>query len=409
LCPPVGPQTSAEAICGGKVILGLEQAGVQMDVIAFDQAGAPTDRSSFWQGLDDRVVRFPEQSSGSRWSRLAKVARHGIIHWIEWTDRVISFALRQHQQRPYDLVYSRSLPAAAHLAGFRISRLLRLPWVANMNDPWGPSVTPSCDDKVGFVERTLTLFWLRRTLRTADLVTYPSDRLAYWHRKVGGPERRLEVIPHIGYCKSASKGAPDKFVVTHAGSLISGRSGAVLLEAFAKFIEDQPEARTVARLRFVGQIDAASKEEIARRNLSELVSCTGTVSYESSLEYISDSTVLVLIEKAYPEGLFLPSKLCDYFAAGRPVLALSPEVGVVSDLAARHRGIMRISPADRAGVLQALRRLYGSWRERKLEDLTLDPELARMVSAEVLTEKLIQSLASVCRSVATPLPTAVCA
>jgi glycosyltransferase involved in cell wall biosynthesis len=394
LCPPVGPQTSAEAICGGKVILGLRRAGLELDVVAFDQEGAPSDSSSFWSSLSQGVTRFPESSTGSRWSRVCKAAKHRVPHWIEWTDQTVAWAGRRHASHPYGLVYSRSLPSAAHMAGYRVSRILRLPWIANMNDPWGPSVTPNCDDRVGWMERWTTLYWLKRTLKAADAVTYPSERLGRWHRKIGGMERRMEIIPHIGYAKPDSKANSARFVLSHAGSLVSGRSGATLLQAFANFLVQLPEARARARLQFVGKMDGPAEQDLARLGLKDVVTCTGTVSYERSLELIAESSALVLIEKPYPEGLFLPSKLSDYLAARRPILALSPAVGVVADLAVKHRGFIVAQPGDVSAVQNGIGRLYDAWRNGALECLAPELSLVNEFSSEALTKKLIAAFES---------------
>ena len=287
--------------------LGLRQAGLDLDVVAFDQQGAPRDPSSYWASLDDEsVVRFPDHSRSSRWARLVKAAKHRVPHWIDWTDQTVEWALKRHAQRAYQLIYSRSLPSAAHMAGYRIARLLGLPWIANMNDPWGPSVTPNCDDHVSWVERASTLYWLKRTLKAADVVTYPSERLGRWHRKIAGAERRMEVVPHIGYAKECKELRAEHFVLAHAGSLVSGRSGSTLLQAFAAFLAENAEARRVARLRFVGKMDAQAEQDLSRLAIADVVSCTGSVSYERSLELIAASTALVLIEKPYLKACFYP-------------------------------------------------------------------------------------------------------
>lgn len=396
LCPPTGPQTSAEAICGGKVVLGLQKAGIDLEVVSFDQTGARLDSSSFWTGIERCTLRLPDRSSGPMPLRLFKAVKHGVRHWIEWVDQAVSYAKVAHRKKAFDAIYSRSLPAAAHLAGYRLARYLRLPWIANMNDPWGPSITPSCEDKASRWDHLSTLFWLRRTLRSADLVTYPSERLGMLHRRISGIDRRMEVVPHIGY-RSARLADRDLFVLTHAGSLVSGRSGQVLLRAFIEFLAEIPDARQFSRLVFVGQIDDASKQHIAENAVGELVDCTGSVSYERSLDHIAGSSALVLIEKPYEEGVFLPSKLCDYFAASKPVLALSPVKGVVSDLAANYRGFIVAHPEDKETIRKSLVLLFKSWRNNRLNDFTPDPRLADLVDSDVLTEKLIRAMESVCR------------
>jgi hypothetical protein len=392
-CPPARQQTDAEAICGAKMVKALLDRGVDLRVIAFDQAGARVDGSFLWQGLEDHIVRIQEQSNSPLWSRCLKSARHGVNAWIDWIDRTVRHARLEHRKRPFDAVYSRSLPSAGHMAGYRVARTLGLRWICNINDPWGPSVTPGYAGKPGPVDRFWDLFWLRRTLRAADLVTYPCERLGSFHRQISGVEHRMEVIPHVGYGRQVSARS-DMFVLTHAGNLSAGRSGTLLLQAFLDFLAETPEAQACSRLVFVGEIDPALKGRLDDPLLTDRVVVTGRVNYEQSLDHMASASALVLIEKQLAEGVFLPSKLCDYFAMEKPILALSPSRGVVADLAAEHRGILMAEPQNKQAIQQAIRELYQSWRSTGLGSLALDPRLSDMVRPCTLAGKLIDAIRS---------------
>jgi len=58
---------------------------------------------------------------------------------------------------------------------------------------------------------------------------------------------------------------------------------------------------------------------------------TPTLEYLDTLAEMRRAGALLLLEAAMPEGIFLPSKLPDYCWAGRPLLALSPDIGEVAD------------------------------------------------------------------------------
>jgi hypothetical protein len=116
---------------------------------------------------------------------------------------------------------------------------------------------------------------------------------------------------------------------------------------------------------FVGPDDPETAREIAARNLSANVIWTGPVNYEDSLNYVADSAVCVLVEGDFTEGIFLPSKLCDYITARKPVLAFSPEIGTVADMA-REGGIRCVKPKDSMGAADALEELFDAFSQSRL-------------------------------------------
>ena len=159
-------------------------------------------------------------------------------------------------------------------------------------------------------------------------------------------------MPHIGAVSETARRA-NEFLIVHAGKLglheLTGRSAAALLDGLQELFRMRPAARSRTRLLFVGPEDVETSRQVELRGLSGQVGCTGLVSYEESLRHIGEAALCVLVEADFREGVFLPSKLCDYIAARKPVLALSPEVGTVADLAAEG-GIRRVGPKDSAAA-----------------------------------------------------------
>ena len=67
-------------------------------------------------------------------------------------------------------------------------------------------------------------------------------------------------------------------------------------------------------------------------------------------------------------------------AGGRPILALSPRLGVAADFLASGGGVLA-EPEDAAGIAAALERLHDLWRAGCLSELAPGPEQAAPVSA----------------------------
>ena len=83
---------------------------------------------------------------------------------------------------------------------------------------------------------------------------------------------------------------------------------------------------------FIGTAPCGTVEAIQMRHLDKVVSVYPPVSYTESLNLLQDYDVALIIEAPCREGVFLPSKVSDAMAAGLPVFAISPSVGVLNDM-----------------------------------------------------------------------------
>ena len=155
----------------------------------------------------------------------------------------------------------------------------------------------------------------------------------------------------------------------HAGKLgldeVTGRSARPLVAGVAGLLQKRPAARSLARLVFVGSEDPDTIRLAGELGVMQNVTSVGVVGYRESLQHIAQASVCVLVEADLQQGIFLPSKLCDYIAARKPILALSPEVGTVNDLA-REGGIRRVKPKDSAEVTEVLVELFDAFLAKRL-------------------------------------------
>jgi hypothetical protein len=240
-----------------------------------------------------------------------------------------------------------------------------LPWIANINDPWELNFFPGVNfPKVSSVRTRGYLFWLRRTLQNADLITYPCKGLQGFHAELANLDHPAEIIPHIG-SRSQNLGRTNNgnFRLVHTGKLgnseVTRRSTKALLMGLKAFIGTSAAAAARIRLVLVGPEDKETAAFISELGLQNNIEQVGSVNYEDSLKYIGSATACVLIETGADKSIFFPSKLADYIVSRKPVLALSPRTGVAADLAAR--GEMIRIDHDPVAVRDAIAALYSDF------------------------------------------------
>jgi len=400
ISPFFPPRADAEAFCGGKFVQGLLDENVEPTVICCHQNITPAyrfDTSSCWKPLESVTVDIPNPAQLPLARRCWLGLRYQTTTWTGWTGAVVRTARELHLQRPFDFVVSRSNPWHAHLAGYWVASELRIPWIMNLNDPWDFSAFRSDRVSRSLEKHSLVdKLWRRRLLARANIITFPCERLRDYVLR--GTRRRVgvHVIPHIGAASKASVGG-SRFAIVHAGAMHrrqgTGRRADTVIDGLADLFKSRPTARSRTRLVFVGAEDAGTMQYAADLGLSEVVACTGQVSYEASLQYIADATVALLIEANFATGIFLPSKLCDYIAAGKPVLALSPAVGTVNDLA-RDAGIIRVDPDDGRRVSEALRTLFDAFVRGELAAYAAPQSVRQRFEAGGVITRFLELLTS---------------
>jgi hypothetical protein len=396
ISPYFPPIANSEAFCGAKFVQGLIDAGIEARVIYHPTTKGGLDTSTSWESLDEISVPVANPPRRGFHSQAWLALRYQTTSWVGWTRAVVSKAKALHHERPFDLIISRSMPWYAHVTGFWVSRSLRLPWIANVNDPWDftPFVAMKSHLREWKTDLNVRLWW-QRVVSCADGITFPCQRLQNHCLSKSRRRAGTFVIPHIGSCSQVVENGGE-FLIVHAGKLgldeVTGRSARPLVAGVAGLFKKRPTARSLARLIFVGSEQPDTMQLAGELGILENLVSVGVVSYEESLRHIARASVCVLVEADFREGIFLPSKLCDYIVARKPILALSPELGTVNDLASEG-GIRRVSPRDSTAVTEALVELFDAFLAKQLGVYAPPDALVQRFERRKVTKEFLSSVA----------------
>jgi glycosyltransferase involved in cell wall biosynthesis len=411
ISPLFAPRAAAEAFCGTKMVQALEKSGAVVTVLSNTSIwpGFPIDDSRLW-GRRGEIIDVPTPSQPNLFNSVVMALRYQTPFYSRWIGNVVSVAKSLHRATPFDLIYSRGTPSVAHMAGFWCAKKLGIPWIANINDPWifeflldrahtigytAPATAHSIP-KLSPLETRTHLFWMRRTLKNADLITYPCKRLHDFHISLAELDHAAEIIPHVGYRPTESISELNgHFRIVHAGALgvseATGRSAKPLLLGLKAFTETSPEAAAQTKLVLVGTEDKETQAFVSELGLESNVETVGRVNYETSVKHIFSASVCLLIEANMDDGIFFPSKLADYLVCGKPVLALSPRSGTVADLASRDE-LIRVDH-DPGAIKNAIAALYTEYKRGTLSSRSPSDKLQAEFEGRSVAEKFL----SVCQ------------
>lgn len=362
---------TAEGLASARLASALARHGHEVTLLTRQQSRAP-------QGVEAHLPE-PEPFQRfdlDRWGRLGALPhllRGCTVEEKGWAQAV---ARKAAELGPFDVLHSRLNPAASHLAALAILKKMELPWCAYFSDPWPHHLYPEpYRFQVGSLSRLRQERFLDVMLRRADSLVFPSDRLRDW--LLSGRRKRFRgksfAAPHLGEPGAPAPAANGHLHIRHAGFLMKERRVEALLAGLERL---RPETRGELRVEFAGRY--AVLPEVPQ-SLSGVVSFGPSLPPEEARRWMAGAHVALLVEADAKEGIFFPSKLSDYLAGGRPILALSPRRGVAADLLMQGGGVL-VEPEDEAGIAAALERLHGLWREGRLAELAPRPEQAAAVS-----------------------------
>ena len=398
IAPLFAPTADSEAFCATKMVGALLNCGASVTVLSSSniRADMPTDDSRGWTWARAISIDIATPVRPNRLDSIVAASQFQTTRFARWVATVVHTAVRLQKTKNFDVVYSRSLPMIAHVAGFWCAKKLGLPWVANINDPWELNfLSGSAYPKFSAFTTRAYMFWLRRTLLNADMVTYPCTGLHDFHAKLAKLKHDAEIIPHIGSRPELASHKPNgQFGLVHAGKLgtseVTGRSAKSLLVGLKAFLEGSADAAGHTTLVLVGPEDEETQSWILKLNLQRNVQTVGKVNYESSLNYIASASVCILIESRMNESIFFPSKLADYLVCGKPVLGISPRIGLAADLASRGE-LLRVGQDDPAAVHNAISILYSEFKRGTLGARKPSVRVIEQLQGRSVAEKFLRA------------------
>ncbi|GBC62219.1 hypothetical protein DENIS_3188 [Desulfonema ishimotonii] len=371
--PGFAPYAASENLVNSKLALAMLNRGWDVTVISRCDRGFNygVEWTEPWLPLRDftHEVDYGFGGSGQRFGeRVYHSLRLGHpIAGVRWAWRALELALSLHREKAFDLVLSRSISCCAHLPALSFVRQTSVPWIANWNDPPGYWFPPPYEYQANALRQAVWNRYYRDVMNTADINTFPCERLArYVSERLGIKERKnISIIPHIGLDTEVTPPAREPgesvFRLCHAGNLSRERNPALFLRALKRLVETDAAPNRI-QLDIIGVENVELGTLIRETGLTEHVTFTGTLSYMKTLERLASGTVQVILEAPCPTGIFLPSKFTDYVQTGRPVLAVSPARGTMNDLLAFHGGGLAVDCTSAGDIFAGLQTLYGQWQ-----------------------------------------------
>jgi len=294
------------------------------------------------------------------------------------------------------LIYASMSPFESAEVAAYLSQKYSIPWVADLRDPWAIDeirVFPS------LLHKRIALSKMHRLLSSAAVIVMNTpEATACLKRNFPAFEgKRIVTITNgfdpedfDGACPPQTNG---KFTIVHAGSFltdsgllhrrrrwlyeglggavpgvdIATRSHLVLFEAIHRWCILDPSVRENLQIVFAGNAPHSDNSCPEEKSVLPLTRFAGYLPRDESLGLVRAADLLFLAMHNLPAGwrsTSAPSKMYEYMASGRPILAAVPD-GDARDFLAQTGTAFLCRPDDCEGMIQVLSRVYDWWKTRK--------------------------------------------
>lgn len=285
---------------------------------------------------------------------------------VGWIDGAVEAGARAVREHGAEAILSSCPPEVNHRVAGRLARRTGLPWVALFGDLYNFYVGPG--DWHGTAHRrALATALHRRWLAPASRALAVSPRMARLVEELYGVPGEVVVV---GYDEEDFAQAPPprddgRLRLAHVGSLYPGdQRPEMLFDALDRLLAARPGAADDLEVALVGsRCEDRLRALVAGRPCARVCDVRPRVSPGEAvrLQRASDALLLFNLTSQRRRGtLSYPSKLWEYLAAGRPVLAFPADGDFVDDVLRDTGGGVTVDGA--AELAEVLAGWHAAWK-----------------------------------------------
>ena len=319
--------------------------------------------------------------------------------WIGWRWWAVPAGRRIANEDRYDLVYSTSPFATAHLIGRSLASAAKVPHVVDFRDPWyedppEPDTPRLAHFFAKHMERSVMRTCAYAITSTDALCRTLQSRYPLAAHKIAGIANGYDEADFAETAAGGRRG--DRFTMLHIGSINPNfRDPRPLFGALRSLATQGVVDLSRIDIRFYGGGEYAHSSDIAQsvrdNGLERVVRFIDRVPYHEALAALQEADLLLLLQASEDTVGLVPAKLYEYLRANRPVLACVLP-GAAQEVIDRTQGGWVVDPRDEHRLTESLRSCYDLWREGVLARRAAAPESIRRFDRRELTSLLARTL-----------------
>ena len=305
------------------------------------------------------------QRGGGIMSRVARLVRANLFlpdARIGWYPAAVREGVRIAREVGVDAILTSSPPHSVHLIGRAVARRTGVPWIADFRDPW-TEVFYNRDLPRVNLARSIDKRMEQSCVQSASAISTINPMV---RDTLGPTAKHAHIIPN-GYEEEDFTGdvpvVDGRFQLAYVGTMSGIHESGPLFRVLGAMVRENAGFGDDLSLVFAGNIHEPARREIAEAGIEPNTTYAGFIPHADAVRLLRSATCPLFIG---PRGL-LTSKIFEYLATGRPLLALAEPGGEVDILMPRAGERPTVDPADETAIRERVEELYTAWKAGTLE------------------------------------------
>ena len=311
-------------------------------------------------------------------SGISNVSKSGLLSFVRgnffipdpklfWVKPSVKYLQKYLDLNKIDTIISTGPPHSMHLTANKLRQKNNIKWIADFRDPWSDLYYNKDFNQLSFVKNKNKKLE-EAVLKNADCVLTVSNSLKEEFSKT---TNRVEVITN-GFDDEVLKEnniiKDTKFTISYIGLLPKQSNPSVLFKVLKELCSRNKDFKNDLKLNFIGDISDEVKTEISNNQLNENTNFVGYVNHNEAREYQKKAQVLLLLIPNIKKSKgILTGKLFEYLTAKRPILAIGPEEGDLSEILKETNSGVIVDFDDEKKILSEILKLYHQFKEGNLK------------------------------------------
>ena len=304
---------------------------------------------------------------------------------IFWVNSSVKFLHQYLKENKVEVVISTGPPHSMHLIAQKLKQKTNIKWIADFRDPWSNLYYNEEFRQLSFAKKKNEKLE-NSVFKNADCILTVSNSLK---KEFDQKATRVEVITN-GFDDEVVTNTlitlDEKFSISYIGLLPKQSNPKLLFKVLSTLCAEDTDFKANLKLNFIGDISEDVKQEIINYNLLENTNFIGYVSHKEAIAYQRKAQVLLLLipNVTKSEGI-LTGKLFEYLTAKRPILAMGPETGDLSEILKNTSSGVVVDFGNEAKLTSEIRNLY---QQYKTGDLQVNSKNIEQFHRKELTKSL---------------------
>lgn len=314
---------------------------------------------------------------------------------IGWYPYALKKGLEILSTEKIDVILSTYNPSLPHLIASKLHNQTEIPWVADFRDLWSHNPLFEKTQPFQFLEERLE----KRIMRNCDFLTSVSKPLV---KDLATFHSKNAAVIYNGFDEDDFKGTvypTSKFTITYTGQIYtSALDPTPLFEALANLKQERIISSDNIEVRFFGIFQINNPTVLSKRyDLEDIIKTYGFIPFNESIKKQKESTILLMLGwNDYKFSGYLTSKIFEYMAAGRPILAITYDGSDLAQLIEESGSGIVANNANQ--IKEILTKWLGEFTQYKKIDSYIDrkPQVIAHYSRKEETKELANILNEVC-------------